>query len=395
MNQNKSISRPAERIASFKPYYFASLSQKITELKALGMDVIRIDMGSPDLPPAEFITDALISAARRPDSHGYTPNGGTLAFRRAIAAYYANRFQVDLDPQKETIALLGSKEGIFNLSQVCINPGEIVLIPNPGYPIYQSSTMIAGGQIYPMPLLHENHYLPDLDAIPEWVLERARLIWLNYPNNPTGAIAPFTFFEKAVEIARKYQILIAHDAPYVDICYDGYKAPSILQVPGAKEVAIEFNSLSKTYNMAGWRLGMAVGNAEVIRYLNTYKSQVDSSHFEAILQAGIIALTGDQSWLEERNQIYQHRRDIALQGLREAGFRVETPPAAIYIWARLPSGYTDSTAFCSQLLEEIGVSITPGIIYGKYGEGYIRISLGVSTDRLQEAVERIKNWLRK
>lgn len=395
MNLNKSISRPAERIASFKPYYFASLSQKITELKALGMDVIRIDMGSPDLPPAEFITDALISTARRPDAHGYTPNGGTLAFRRAIAAYYANRFQVDLDPQKETIALLGSKEGIFNLSQVCINPGEIVLVPNPGYPVYQSSTMIAGGQIYPMPLLHENHYLPDLEAIPEWVLERARLMWLNYPNNPTGAVAPFTFFEKAVEIARKYQILIAHDAPYVDICYDGYKAPSILQVAGAKEVAIEFNSLSKTYNMAGWRLGMAVGNSEVIRYLNTYKSQVDSSHFEAILQAGILALTGDQSWLEERNQIYQHRRDIALHGLREAGFRVETPPAAIYIWAHLPSGYTDSTAFCSHLLEETGVSVTPGVIYGKYGEGYIRISLGVSTDRLKEAVERIKNWLRK
>jgi len=395
MNQNKSISRPAERIASFKPYYFASLSQKITELKALGMDVIRIDMGSPDLPPADFITDALISTARRPDAHGYTPNGGTLAFRRAIAAYYANRFQVDLDPQKETIALLGSKEGIFNLSQVCINPGEIVLVPNPGYPVYQSSTLIAGGQIYPMPLLHENHYLPDLDAIPEWVLEQARLMWLNYPNNPTGAVAPLAFFEKAVEIAKKYQILIAHDAPYVDICYDGYKAPSILQVAGAKEVAVEFNSLSKTYNMAGWRLGMAVGNSEVIRYLHTYKSQVDSSHFEAILQAGILALTGDQSWLEERNQIYQHRRDIALQGLRETGFRVETPPAAIYIWAHLPQGYTDSTAFCSQLLEEAGVSVTPGVVYGKYGEGYIRISLGVSTDRLIEAVERIKNWLRK
>lgn len=395
MNQNKSIFRPAERIASFKPYFFASLSQKIAELKALGTDVIRIDMGSPDLPPADFITDALISTARRSDAHGYTPNGGTLAFRRAIAAYYANRFQVDVDPQKEAIALLGSKEGIFNLSQVCINPGDIVLVPNPGYPVYQSSTLIAGGQIYPLPLLRENHYLPDLDSVPEWVLERARLLWLNYPNNPTGAVAPFEFFEKAVAFAHKYQILIAHDAPYVDICFDSYKAPSILQVPGAKEVAIEFNSLSKTYNMAGWRLGMAVGNPEVIRYLHTYKSQVDSSHFEAILQAGIIALTGDQSWIEERNQIYQHRRDIALTGLREAGFAVETPPAAIYIWAHLPAEFTDSTAFCSQLLEETGVSVTPGVVYGKYGEGYIRISLGVPTDRLKEAIDRIINWVKK
>ncbi len=395
MNPNKSITRPSDRIASFKPYFFASLNQKIAELKASGVDVIRIDMGSPDLPPADFIIDCLTAAARRPDVHGYTPNGGTLAFRRAISDYYASRFQVELDPQKEAVALLGSKEGLFNLSQVCVNPGDIVLVPNPGYPVYQASGIIAGAEIYPLPLLSENHFLPDLDSIPEWILERSRLLWLNYPNNPTGAIAPISFFEKVVAFARKHQILVAHDAPYADVCFDGYKAPSILQVPGAKEVAIEFNSLSKTYNMAGWRLGMAVGNAEVIRYLHTYKSQMDSSHFEAVLQAGIAALTGDQSWIEERNQIYQHRRDIALSGLRQAGFIAETPPAAIYIWAHLPQGYTDSTTFCNQLLEETGVSITPGVVYGKFGEGYIRISLGAATNRLQEAIQRILTWVKK
>ncbi len=393
MNPNKSITRPSDRIASFKPYFFASLNQKIAELKAAGVDVIRIDMGSPDLPPADFIIDNLTAAARRPDAHGYTPNGGTLAFRRAISDYYAIRFQVELDPQKETVTLLGSKEGLFNLSQVCVNPGDIVLVPNPGYPVYQASGIIAGAEIYPLPLLSENNFLPDLDSIPEWILERARLLWLNYPNNPTGAIAPYSFFEKVVAFAHRHQILVAHDAPYADVCFDGYKAPSILQVPGAKDVAIEFNSLSKTYNMAGWRLGMAVGNAEVIRYLHTYKSQMDSSHFEAVLQAGIAALTGDQSWIEERNHIYQHRRDIALRGLREAGFNAETPPAAIYIWAHLPQGYTDSTAFCNQLLEETGVSITPGVVYGKFGEGYVRVSLGAATNRLQEAIQRILKWI--
>lgn len=395
MNLNKSITRPSDRIASFKPYFFASLNQKIVELKARGVDVIRIDMGSPDLPPADFIIDTLAAAARRPDTHGYTPNGGTLAFRRAISTYYSNRFQVELDPQKETVALLGSKEGLFNLSQVCVNPGDIVLVPNPGYPVYQASGIIAGADIYPLPILRENQYLPDLDAIPEWILERTRLLWLNYPNNPTGAIAPISFFEKVVEFAQRHQILVAHDAPYADVCFNGYKAPSILQVPGAKEVAIEFNSLSKAYNMAGWRLGMAVGNAEVIRYLNTYKSQSDSSHFEAVLQAGITALTGDQSWIEERNDIYQYRRDLTLRGLREAGFTADTPPAAIYIWAHLPPGYIDCTAFCNQLLEETGVSITPGVVYGKFGEGYVRISLGEATNRLQEAIERILKWINK
>jgi len=389
-----SFIKPSNRIASFKPYFFATLNEKINDLKAKNVDVIRLDMGSPDLPPADFIVDALTKSARRPDSHGYSPIGGTNTYRKAIASYYKNRFQVDLDPQRETLGLIGSKEGLFNLSQVLLNPGNVSLVPDPGYPVYTSGAMIAGAEIYYMPLLKENNFLPDLDAIPQDILKRARLMWLNYPNNPTGAIAPFDFLVKAVEFGRKHGIVIAHDAPYVDICFDGYVAPSILQVPGAREVAVEFNSLSKAYNMGGWRLGMVVGNAQVVGYLHTLKSQIDTSHFGPMMDAGVTALTGDQTWLEERNDIYKYRRDIVVSGLRKAGFGVETPPAAIYVWAHLPEGITDSMDFCDRLLRETGVSMTPGIVFGKYGEGYTRISLGIATDRVKEAMERVINWVK-
>lgn len=394
MNPSEITFQPAARIASFKPYFFAALSQKINVLKAKNIDVIRIDMGSPDLPPAEFIIDALDKSARRKDTHGYTPNGGTPAFRQAIATYYQTRFGVKLDPKTETLTLLGSKEGLFNLSQILINPGDVAIVPDPGYPVYSASGIIAGAEIYYVPLLKENGFLPDLDGIPADILERAKLLWLNYPNNPTGAIAPVSFLEKAIAFGRQHQILIAHDAPYVDVCFDGYVAPSIMQVPGAKEVAIEFNSLSKAYNMAGWRLGMAVGNPQVIGYLHTYKSQVDTSHFQPVMDAGIAALTGDQSWLVERNLIYKQRRDIVVAGLKEAGFGVDVPPAAIYVWAHLPEGHTDSMQFCDRLLEETGVSMTPGDVYGTFGKGYIRISLGTATDRIQEAMTRLVRWIR-
>lgn len=394
MTTQTSFIRPADRIASFKPYFFASLVQKINGLKASGMDVIRIDMGSPDLPPADFIVDALEKSARKANTHGYSPNGGTPAFREAIANYYKTRFNVDLDPKSETLQLIGSKEGLFNLSEVLLNPGDVSLVPDPGYPVYSASGIIAGAEVVYLPLSRETGFLPDLDAIPEETARRAKILWLNYPNNPTGAIAPMSFLEKAVAFAKKYEIVLAHDAPYTDVCFDGYRAPSILEIPGAKDVAVEFNSLSKTYNMAGWRLGMAVGNAQVINYLHTFKSQVDSSQFQPILDAGIAALAGDQSWLEERNEIYQHRRDVVLQGLRAAGFTVDTPPAAIYVWAQLPAGEKDSITFCNRLLEETGVSTTPGIVYGQHGEGYLRISLGTATHRIEEAMERITRWVK-
>lgn len=386
--------KPAERIASFKPYFFAQLNQKLADLRKKNVDIIRIDMGSPDLPPTPEIIDSLIESAKRPDTHGYTPNGGTPPFRKAIADYYLRRFNIELDPMQEVLALIGSKEGLFNLGQVLVNPGEYVLIPDPGYPVYAASSIIAGARIFELPLLKENGYLPDLDRIPEDIARQTRIIWLNYPNNPTGAIASLEFFSKAVNMARKFGFIVAHDAPYADICFDGYVAPSILQVPGAKEHCVEFNSLSKTYNMAGWRLGMAVGNRDVIRYLHTYKSQMDSSHFAPILEAGISALSGDQEWIFERNLIYQKRRDIVISGLLKGGFSVETPPAAIYVWAGLPEGNQDSMEFCARLLEETGVSTTPGIVYGKHGEGYLRISLGTSTERIEEAMQRIVSWLK-
>ncbi len=389
-----SFIRPADRIASFKPYFFASLGQRLAALKAQGIDIIRLDMGSPDLPPIDPIIDVLAKEAHRPDVHGYSTMGGTPEFKKACAEYYRRRFGVELDPQKEILALLGSKEGLFDLSQVLLNPGDVALVPDPGYPVYTSGTEIAGGQVVYMPLLEENGFLPNLNAIPEETARRAKIMWINYPNNPTGAVAPLSFFEEVVDYARKYEILVAHDAPYVDICFDNYVAPSILQVPGAKDVAVEFNSLSKIYNMAGWRVGMAAGNAQVLNYMNTYKSQVDTGHFEPITRAAIAALTGDQSWTVERNQVYKTRRDICVTGLRQAGFTVAAPPAAIYVWARLPAGFTDSTAFCSRLLEETGVSTTPGVVYGEAGEGYLRISLCTATPRIEEAMRRLVEWVK-
>jgi len=394
MGQNSIQFSPADRIAGFKPYFFTILGQRINELKALGKDVIRLDMGSPDLPPTDAIVEALTTSARKSDSHGYMPYAGSLAFRNAVAEYYQRRFGVSLDPVTDILTLIGSKEGLFNLSMVMLNPGDISLVSDPGYPVYTSSAEIAGAEVYPVALLEKNNYLPDLKSIPEDIAKRAKLFWVNYPNNPTGAIATDEFYKELIEFGKKYNILIAHDAPYADICFDGYIAPSILQYPGAKDVCIEFNSLSKSYNMAGWRLGMAVGNPQIVKYLSTYKSQVDTSQFKAIMDAGIEALCGDQDWLDERNDIYKHRRDIVVKVLREAGLTLDVPKAAIYVWAKLPLGVADSRAFCSKLLDDTGVSTTPGSIYGKFGEGYLRISLGLATHRLQEGMQRFTEWMR-
>jgi len=383
---------PAKRIASFKPYFFAALNEQINALKKKNIDVIRIDIGSPDFPPAEFIIDKLVTMSRQPGVHGYSQNGGSSSFKQAVAKYYWNRFGVELQPDSEGLGLVGSKEGLFHLSQVLLDPGDVALVPDPGYPIYQSGALIAGATIYPLPLLAENNYLPDLDSIPVEVASRAKILWLNYPNNPTGAIASLEFFEKAVAFGRRYGILVAQDAPYVDVCFDGYIAPSILQVAGSKDVCVEFNSLSKTYNMAGWRLGMVVGNSQVISYINTYKSQMDSSHFGPMMEAGATAMTGDQSWLEERNDLYQMRRDLVVGALRSVGIEVDPPKAAIYVWAKLPKGASDSTEFCSRLLADTGVSTTPGVVYGEHGEGYFRISISTDSPRLKEAMQRLTDW---
>jgi LL-diaminopimelate aminotransferase len=386
---------PADRISSFEPYFFAALGKKIAELKNRGVDVIRIDMGSPDLPPTKFITDVLIKESQKDNTHGYSQIGGSPAFKQAVADYYLNRFEVSLDPKTEVVGLIGSKEGLFNLSQVILNPGDVALVPDPGYPVYSASGIIAGGRIILFPLTRENGFLPDLTAFSESDLAKAKILWLNYPNNPTGAIAPMSFLEEVITFAKKHHILIAHDAPYADVTFDGYNAPSILMIPGAKDVAVEFNSLSKTYNMAGWRLGMAVGNADVVDYLFTYKSQMDTSNFGPIFSAGVAALTGDQSWLEQRNLIYKERRNLVVEGLREAGFSFDIPKAAIYVWAALPEGHRDSMKYCADLLESTGVSVTPGIVYGPHGEGYLRVSLGTPADRIEEAMTRLVKWSRK
>ena len=397
MTESVSVSfiQPASRIASFKPYFFAALNQKLAKLRAEGVNIIRLDMGSPDLPPAPFIVNALVESAHKPNTHGYAQIGGAVNYKKAVAEYYHHRHEVDLDPQSEVLALLGSKEGLFNLSQVMLNPGDVAIVPDPGYPVYSASATIAGAEVYPMPLREENGFLPDFDTIPADIARRAKLMWLNYPNNPTGAVAPLSFFQKAVDYARANQILIANDAPYMDICFEGYRAPSILEIDGAKEIAVEFNSLSKTYNMAGWRLGMAVGNAQVISYLHTYKSQTDSSHFSAIMDAGACALTGDQTWIGPRNDVYRQRRDIVVSALRQAGMTVQSPPAAIYVWAHLPEKAGDSAAYCSRLLENTGVSITPGIVYGGFGEGFVRISLGTPAEQIEEAMRRLNAWVQQ
>ena len=385
--------KPADRISGLQPYFFASLERTFKMLRESGVDIIRLDMGSPDLPPEDFIVEVLVEAARKPDMHGYSVSGGSVSLKEAMAGYYLDRFDLSLDPDKEVLGLIGSKEGIFNLSQVLINPGDLVLLPDPCYPVYPTSAAIAQAETYAMPLLAENHFLPDLTAIPDEIADRAKLMWLNYPNNPTGAVAPYSFFEAVIQFAREHQIIIAHDAPYVDVCFDHYRAPSILQVPGARDLAVEFNSLSKTYNMAGWRVGMAVGNPEVIQLLRTYKSQMDSSLFKPVMAAAETALRGNQDWIEGRNQIYESRRDVIVNTLTQLGFNLEMPKASLYVWAHLPEGYPDSVAFCDALLRQTGVSITPGVVYGPSGDGYIRISLVTPVERLEEAMARLTVWM--
>lgn len=391
----QAMKQPSKTVANLKPYFFAGLKTVIAELQAKGMDVIRLDMGSPDLPPASFIIETLVESARNPKKHGYSPAGGSAGFLKAVSTYYKRRFDVDIDPATEALALIGSKEGLFNLNHTFLDPGDMVLLPDPYYPVYLAGAQLADARYHFMPLLKENSFLPDFDAIPEEVASEAKIMWLNYPNNPTGAVAGLDFFKKAVAFAKKYDILIAHDAPYCDLCFDGYEAPSILEVEGAKDVAVEFNSLSKTYNMAGWRIGMAVGNKEAIRLLANYKSQIDSSIFMPIMDAGQAALTSDQAWLEGRNKIYEERRNVVYQGLKEAGFEVDLPKAALYVWAKLPPKFDDPVKFCADLLNDTGVSMTPGVVYGPSGKDYIRISIVIPTDRITEAIDRLKDWIAK
>lgn len=381
----------SQRIQQIPPYFFAALRSKIAALEAEGHDVIRLDIGSPDMPPTPAIIEALYHSATQADTHGYQPFNGTPALREAWSEMYKRVFSVHLNPETEIVNLLGSKEGIFHMLQATTNPGDVVLVPDPGYPTYIRGTIMAGGKPFPLKLQPSKGFIPDLSSIPSVVLENAKTMWLNYPNNPTGATVDLDFFSQAVAFAHKHDLLLCHDAAYTQVSFNGYKPPSVLQIPGALEVAVEFNSLSKSHNMAGWRIGIAAGNPAAIKSMLAYKTNVDSGHFRPLLEAATAALTSDQGWLEDRNNIYQQRRDFIVDGLKSLGVAVQNPLASLYIWCPIPKGWT-SEQFASTLLEEAYLSLTPGTVFGTKGEGYVRISLVASTDKIQQAVVRLVNW---
>lgn len=374
------------------PHFFASLSARLQALQAEGRDIIRLDEGAPDLPPAPHILAALQRCAARPDAHSYQPHRGPASLRQAWADMYRRLYAVELDPEQEIIPLLGSKEGIFHLSLAFIEPGDIALAPDPGYITYTRGALVAGGEVFRMPLLPERGYLPDLQALPRPVLQRAKLMWLNYPNNPTAAVASLEFFSQAVALAGEYGFLLCHDAAYLQVAFDGEQPPSLLQAPGAGEVAVEFNTLSKSHNMAGWRTGALLGNPQAVRALYTLKTNADSSHFLPVFEASTAALTGDQSWLGERNAIYRQRRDVVVAGLRSAGLAVQTPRASLYVWSPVPAGW-GSVDFAAAALEQAGVSLTPGTVFGPGGEGFVRISFTAPVERVQQAMDRLGDWL--
>jgi LL-diaminopimelate aminotransferase len=381
--------KPAARLGLLPPYLFAELDRLKREVQQKGVDVISLGIGDPDLPTPPHIVEALKRAAEMPANHRYPDYQGLDRFREAAAQWYRRRFDVALDPAREVCALIGSKEGIANFPVAVVDPGDIVLIPDPGYPVYYSGCIFNGGEPYFMPLRPENAFLPDLGAIPVEVARRAKLMWLNYPNNPTAATAEPEFFRRAVRFCLDHNIILAHDIAYSEIAFDGYRAPSVLQIEGARDCAIEFHSLSKTYSMTGWRVGFAVGNAQLVGALGTVKTNVDSGVFQAVQEAAITALTGGEEKLREYCAIYQQRRDLMIAALRGLGLECNVPRATFYLWARTPKGYT-SVSFTERVLKETGVVITPGSGFGKSGEGYVRFSLTVASERLNEAVGRIK-----
>ena len=381
----------AKRIETLPPYLFVEITKKIAEKKAKGEDVVSFAIGDPDIPTPPHILNRLIKAAQDPVNHRYPETEGLPELHRAIAEWYKKRFGVTLDPDKEVLPLIGAKEGIAHIAFCFVDPGDTVLVPDPGYPPYAIGTMLAGGRSYYMRLMEKNNYLPDFKTIPEYIAKQATLLWLNYPNNPTGAVADVSFFEDAVRFAKQYDIAICHDAPYTEVAFDGYEPVSILQVNGAKDVGVEFHSLSKTYNMTGWRIGMVVGNEKMVKALNTLKSNLDSGIPQAIQYAAIEALLGPQDCIKEHNAIYQRRRDLVVEGLNKIGIEAKAPKASLYIWAKIPEGY-NSVDFTADLLEQVGIVVTPGIGYGKSGEGYVRLSLTIADASLVKGLSRLAGW---
>lgn len=378
-----------DKLGKLPPYLFIEIDRKKKEAIERGADIISLGVGDPDMPTPEHIIKSGQDALAKPSNHQYPFGSGMLSFRKSVAGWYKSRFNVDLNPENEVCALIGSKEGIGHIHLAFINPGDVVLIPEPGYPVYNTGTIFTDGEPYFMPLLEKNGFLPDLDAIPADILKRAKLIFVNYPNNPTAAVAPKEFYVKLVEFAKKNNIIVAHDSAYSEVYYDDNEKPlSFLEIDGAKDVGVEFHSLSKTYNMTGWRLGWVCGNKEVVQAVAKVKDNYDSGVFQAVQEAGITALTASQDCVEKIRKIYKERRDVLCDGLNEIGWNVTKPKATFYVWAKIPKGYT-SSQIVAKLLDECAIVCTPGNGLGKSGEGYVRFALTVDVPRIKEALNRI------
>ena len=382
--------RPSKRLERIPPYAFAELERKISAKRSAGVDVISLGIGDPDRPTSALIVEAMREAVTEAETHRYPSNRGREDFRAAVRDFYARRFDVALDPDREIIPAIGAKEAIFNLNLAFLDPGDYALAADPGYPVYTGGPWLAGAEPVLMALQPEHGFAPDLEAIDAEVARRAQLIYLNYPNNPTGAVVPEGFFERVVEFAREHEILVVHDNSYSEITYDGYRAPSFLATPGAKDVGIEVFSLSKGYNMTGWRCAVVVGNAEALGIYWRLKTNIDSGLFEAVQLAGVAALSPDtDTEVASMNELYLRRRDLVCDGLRGIGIDVTPPRGTIYVWAPVPGGFPSSVAYCEHVLERAGVVLSPGAIYGPAGEGWFRISLTTADDRLAEAVQRL------
>lgn len=386
--------QPSKRLAQIPPYLFAELEKKIAAKKAAGIDVISLGIGDPDKPTPANVVAAMQQAVADPGTHQYPSNRGRAEFRRAIADFYARRFGVELDPETEVMPGIGAKETIFNLNLAFLDPGDVALASDPGYPVYTGGPILVGAEPVLMPLLPERDFAPDLAAIPANKLEKAKLMYINYPNNPTGAVVPDGFFAEVVEFARANDILVVHDASYTETAYEGYRPPSFLETPGAKDVGIEVFSLSKGYNMTGWRAAAVVGNAQAINTYWRLKTNIDSGNFEAVQLAAVEALsTNTDAAVAEMNAIYERRRDLVCDALAAIGVDVKRPKATIYIWAPVPSGFATAADYCQHVLEESAVVISPGGAYGASGEGFFRISLTTPDERLTEAVDRLRSTL--
>ena len=379
----------ARRINELPPYLFAEIDRRKRAALARGVDLIDLGIGDPDIPTPSNIVEKLLESATKPVNHRYPNSSGMPEFRDAVAGWYRQRFNVSLDPGKEVVSLIGSKEGIGNMAVAFVDPGDIVLVSSPCYPVYHIGTAFNGGKNYFLPLKKENHFLPDLESIPSDIAQRAKMLWINYPNNPTAAVADKDFFQRVVDFANRYNVIVCHDAAYTEMGYDGYRPMSFLEVDGAREVGIEFHSLSKTFNMTGWRVAMAVGNAELVGGLAQAKSNLDSGIFQSIQEAGIEALKLGDKIVEPSRKIYQERRDILVDGLRAVGLECDKPRATFYVWVGVPKGLS-SAEFTAKLLDEAGVVTTPGNGFGEAGEGYVRFTVCVDKTRLKEVAERIR-----